>query len=132
MCCQRSRGTRTSPSRLWTLMRWHKLDVQALGSSCFLSFLVFLEDVACDGLKSVAVLPEGVACDGLKSVAVAVGRVEREPRPVDFHVDRADISRHTVDDLRERIRDDRHLRRMRVDIDSCPNNDSTEVELTQL
>ena len=41
---------------------------------------------------------------------VAVRRVEREPRPVDFHVDCADISRHPVDDLRERIRDDRHLR----------------------
>ena len=88
-------------------MRWHKLDVQALGSSCFLSFLVFLEDVACDGLKSVAVLPEGVACDGLKSVAVAVRGVEREAWAVDVFVDVLDLQRDAVDDRRERVRGSR-------------------------
>jgi len=36
-----------------------------------------------------------------------------------------------IDDRRERARGIGRLRRMRIDIDRCSNDDSTEVELTQ-
>jgi hypothetical protein len=119
-------------------MRWHKLHVRF--SSYFLSFLVLLKAVACDGLESVAVLPvdvglksvevlpEDVACDGLKSFAVAVRGVEREARAVDVFVDVLDLQRDAIDDRRERIGGLGDLGGMRVDIDFGLREDIPQVE----
>ncbi len=122
----RSRGSRGTASprcggtRLRTLMRWHKLHMQArtvrfarLPTRRRRQFRLERQPRAARDLEAArdrSTSPFAARHRPRHRHRVAVGRVEREARPVDHRVDRADISRDTVDDLRQRIRRDRDLR----------------------
>ena len=70
----------------------------------------------------------GAAERGGDRFRLAVGRVEREARPVDAGDDRLDAKRHAVEDLGDRVGVDRHLGGLRVEVERRPDDDRAEVE----
>ena len=83
----------------------------------------FAQFTAANGLDTAALRAAGRGDRAGHRPSGAVGRVEHEVRPIDRHVERADVERDALLDDRypahPRIACDRQLRGVRVDLDPC-------------
>jgi hypothetical protein len=80
------------------------------------------------GVGRIGAAPEGIGAD--RELLAAGGRVDRETRPPDRHVDRPDAKLDPAEDVGDRVGDHPHLCGFGIDVEGSADHDRAEVVWT--